>query len=704
MFEYDIEYLERVKDLTGKLNCYLDEKITERLLTAYMLEEDPLQKSGLRNEIDTLLGAYTPLLFSDKPLLRSPTLDESKGDVVFGKITQGSRKLHPFSLYLNEFTRHIGIYGQTGHGKTSFLYSLIDQLIELKIPFLYFDLKRDGRCLLRQQESLIVIPWRQLRWNPLRNPPGMDVKLWWQLFAEVCGHVWGVYHAGVNYLLEYLDRLYEKYKKGGRFPTLQDLYEMMLKAEEKSRKRLDYFDVMYNRVRTLISVLGPVINVETGFRLEDMLNRPVILEIDQLRTDDQTFIVELMMTWIYAFRLVQGHRTEKLRHCIIVDEGHRIFDVNKEFRETTREMGRPPIDIFPTQFRDFGESLIITSQEPSLITNSLHANTLLKISGNLGSGRDIAAISEAMNLTEEETSCIPKLQRGEWIVRLSDRYTRPFIITTPYHPMDKDVSDDEVIARAKPYLSQFKETVAGSKQTDPTVLSDDAHSLLLNVNRYPLMHLTNRYKALGIIGKRGENAKSELIQKKLVEVHEIPIGSFRPVKYLVPTASGREFLKSKGQRTGHWKAVGHVGFDHMLYQKLIAFYLSKMDHPIILEKDLGNGRRVDIFATIDDKRVGIEIAQNSNVDVWQLLKAQQNLDELLIVCKDRNVLEKLEERIRKVAYPSVLSKIRFYLVTKYLSKLRCDVRARKLAKKSNYSKNPDSGLIQDKKAEKEGKS
>lgn len=132
--------------------------------------------------------------------------------------------------------------------------------------------------------------------------------------------------------------------------------------------------------------------------------------------------------------------------------------------------------------------------------------------------------------------------------------------------------------------------------------------------------------------------------------------------------------------------------------------LGKMDHPIILEKDLGNGRRVDIFATIDDKRVGIEIAQNSNVDVWQLLKAQQNLDELVIVCKDRSVLKKLEERIREVAYPSVFSKIRFYLVTKYLSKLRSDVRARKLAKKSNYPKNPDSGLIQDKKAEKEGKS
>jgi hypothetical protein len=512
----------------------------------------------------------------------------------------------------------------------------------------------------------------------------MEVKSWWQLFAEVCGHVWGVYHAGVNYLLEYLDELYEKYKKDGRFPTLRDIYEMMLDAEEKSRKRLEYFDVMYNRIRTLISALGPVINVETGFRLEDMLNHSLVLEIDQLRTDDQTFIVELMMTWIYAYRLVQGHRTEKLRHCIIVDEGHRIFDVNKDFRETTREMGRPPVEIFPTQFRDFGESLIITSQEPSLVTNSLHANTLTKISGNLGSGKDISAVSEAMGLTDEEASCIPKLQRGEWIVKLSDKYTRPFIITTSYHPMDKDVNDDEVTARARPHLDQFEETTAGSSQTDSTVLSPDALNLLLNVNRYPLMHLTNRYRILGMLGKRGEEAKSELIRMKLVEEHEIPIGSFRPVKYLTPTTLGLEFLRGKVQKTDHWKAVGHVGFDHMLYQKLIGFYLREKGHSFVFEKDLGNGRRVDIFAIIDDKRVGIEVAQNSNIDVWQLLKAQQNLDELVIVCKDRNVLEMLEERIKGVAYPVVLSKIKLHLVTEYLSRLRSDVRARKLEKKSNY--------------------
>lgn len=680
MFEYNIEDVQRIKDLAGRLNCYVNEKSIERLLTAYMLEDDRLQKSVLMNDIETLLGCYAPLLLSDKPMLRSPTPEESAGEITIGQVTQGSKRPHPFSLYLKDLTRHIGIYSQTGHGKTTLLYSLIDQLIAMKIPFIYFDPKRDGRCLLRQQQSLIVIPWKKLRWNPLRSPPGMELKSWWQLFSEVCGHVWGVFHAGVNYLLEHLDVLYGRYEKSGKFPTLLDLYKMMLEVEEKSKKRLEYFDVMYNRIRTLTSVLGPVLNVETGLKFEDMLNLPLILEIDQLRVDDQTFIVELMMTWTYAYRLVQGHRTERLRHCIIMDEGHRIFDVNKEFRETTREMGTPPIDVFPTQFRDFGEGLIVTSQIPSGITNSFHANTLVKMVGNLGSGKDIAAVGEAMNLTYEEVSCISKLQRGEWIAKLSDRYTKPFILTTADHPVDKDVSDDEVIARARQHLTGFEENQPNQISS---ALSELAHKLLLNVNRSPLMHLTNRYKMLGMLGKKGEEAKSELIQRKLVEENEIPIGSFRPVKYLVPTDTGLEFLKREGQDTSFWKTAGNVGFDHMLYQRLIAFYLDRLNHQVTLEKDLGNGRRVDVFASIGNKRVGIEISQNSNVDVWQLLKAQQQLDELVIVCKDRTVLEKLEERIREVAYPSVLSKIKFCLVTEYLSELRSDIRADRLENKSN---------------------
>jgi len=277
----DIEWAETMRDLASRLNSRLDERKMEGLLSLYLMEDDPHEKSQIRNDVETILGTYSAhLFFSDKPVLRIPRLEESSGDVSLGRVVQGNKEGHAFSLHTNEFTRHIGIYGQTGHGKTSLLYSIIDQLIKFDIPFFYFDLKRDGRCLLRQHENLIVIPWRQLRWNPLRNPPGMDLKSWWLLLAEVCGHVWGVYHAGVNYLLEYLDGFYEDYKKSGRLPTLQDLYEMMLGVEEKSRKRLEYFDVMYNRIRTLTSTLGPVINVETGFRLEDMLECPLVLEIE----------------------------------------------------------------------------------------------------------------------------------------------------------------------------------------------------------------------------------------------------------------------------------------------------------------------------------------------------------------------------------------------------------------------------------------
>jgi DNA helicase HerA-like ATPase len=134
----------------------------------------------------------------------------------------------------------------------------------------------------------------------------------------------------------------------------------------------------------------------------------------------------------------------------------------------TRETGTPTIAIFPTQFRDFGQSLIVSSQEPSKIMDSIHVNTLVKIVGNLGSGKDINTISEAMYLNEEEREAIPKLQRVEWIVKLSDRYTKPFMIVIPDYPCDKDVSDEEVLSRARTFLSKFV-------MRDVTPIRKDAH-------------------------------------------------------------------------------------------------------------------------------------------------------------------------------------------------------------------------------------
>jgi DNA helicase HerA-like ATPase len=130
----------------------------EKMLWSYCFD-DVDGKDELRQDVESILGAYSPnLLFSKRPVLAPPDLDGLQG-IRIGRVVVGDRETFDFNLSKNDFTRHVAIYAQTGHGKTSLLYCLMDQFLEKKIPFLYIDLKKDGRALLRKSKELIVIPW-----------------------------------------------------------------------------------------------------------------------------------------------------------------------------------------------------------------------------------------------------------------------------------------------------------------------------------------------------------------------------------------------------------------------------------------------------------------------------------------------------------------------------------------------------------------
>jgi len=194
---------------------------------------------------------------------------------------------------------------------------------------------------------------------------------------------------------------------------------------------------------------------------------------------------------------------------LIFDEAKRVFDVNKEFRQVTSEMGVAPIDIITDEIREFGEALIVSDQEPSKLTHSIKANTYVKIVGFLGHGKDIDDIAEAMDLSGEEREAITKLERGEWLVKLAGRYTKPFMIKSKDFPVRKDVSDEELRKIMKPViekLTRICEVEKPEREVDLS-LSEDAWKLLVHVNNCPFNGMVSRARKLGFSGRRIEKAK-----------------------------------------------------------------------------------------------------------------------------------------------------------------------------------------------------
>jgi hypothetical protein len=639
-----IEWAEEIKEVASKTGL-ISKNALNALLNLYLVSED----EKIREEIEALINIGLPrLLNSERPVLTAP--DQVDGSISFGIIMQGDKAVNEFKLEESDLVRHVAVYAQTGHGKSTLLYNLISQLIQKRIPFIFFDLKNDGRALLRDNKDLVVIPWKRLAWNPLRPPPKMEREDWWANFSQISAYSWGWFVASSNFMLEHLERLKDK-----RSPTIQDLYSSVANTEETTRRRSEYHDVCLNRLKAIVSVFGKNLAIEEGIPLERLLELPVVIELSGLRPAEANWLIEVLLSWIYFYRLYNAQRGERLRHVIIVDEAHRIFDRSKEYRETAQEMGTPIISIFPTQFRDFGTALILTSQTPAFMMEAVHANTLVKIVGNLSSGNDIEAVSNAMGLDEETKEYIHKLKRGQWIVRMSDRYTEPFLIETQDYPVSKDVSDKEVEQRLESILGQYlprkqPEFSAKAPKVIAPELSENAWGLLVDVNQHPFRQMSTRSKELKLSWRKMEEAKNELLEKGMVKEVEVVLGSYRPVKYLIPTSYALSLLERLGHETSFWSHILHSGggFEHRLHIVFIRNLALRAGYSVQVEKALPNGKRVDILLSKNGRMIGVEVQLNG-LRVGEKVDVAQQLDELIIVVRSLSMLEEVRAEIRKIS-------------------------------------------------------
>jgi len=536
------------------------------------------------------------------------------------------------------------ITARSGAGKTTLIMQIIRQLISKKIPFPIFDFKRDYRHLIKIYSDLWVFRYSDLRLNLLQPPPGVSLNRWEQLICDLYAAIYGWFHGSRNMLQEYLHALYEE---KGKHATLPELYEKMIEAEERTRKRQEYFDVVTNRLFSTITNLGEVVNCKRSIPIEVLLKHPVVIELDGLARDEQNLLVEYFLFWIYAYRMAQGHRG-RLRHVLIFDKAKRVFDAGKELRQSTTEMGIAPIDVITDEIRDLGEALLVSDQEPSKLTHSIKANTYTKITGFLGHGGDVEDIAEAMNLNDEERDAIANLERGEWIVKLAGRYTKPFMIRSEDFPLKKDVTDKELEMRMKPILDELRALsaipVKSTRKEVTLQLSDDARRLLIHVFEHPFNGIVSRAKALGFSGRRIESTKRELVERGLVREVDVVLTSKRPTKFLVPTNKAVRLLESNGIDTSLWKHVGNVGFKHMLFQVLIRWEYLKLGYEAHIEAKVNN-KRVDVLAVKGDERIGIEIELHPNNCREDMLDKLNWLTKIYIVSDTKERLKVIKDRL-----------------------------------------------------------
>ena len=658
----DFYYLRQVKDASDKLAHKVDVNIIQRLVDAYLLSDSYEEKQEILNDLNSLLGVHaSKLIFLEKPLLACPPPIVSQGRIKIGKVVHDGQELYDFKVEDHELNAHILITARSGHGKTTLLIQILKELLREKIPFIVFDFKKDFRHLVRHFSQLLVIGRRDLKINLFDPPPNVKFDSWKQIVVNVFSTLTGLWHGSASYLLEAIDKVYEQ-KHG--IPKISEVYRIICEASENSRKMMDYASAVQVRLYSLISKLGPTIdNEKTTIDVEKLLKMPVVIELHDLGRDEQNLLVLWFFFWIYAYRRENNIRDE-LAHITIIDEAKRIFTSSEAYSQTTAEFsGIPPAELILDEIRTYSEGIILSDQEPSKLANAVKANSFVKICGFLGNGKDIMDMAEAMNLNEQEKEVLSHLERGEWLVKLAGRYTRPFLIKTEDFPIKRNLSDEELAELMRPKLAMLYKKSSHRYLKFLPEISSDSWKLLLNISANPFHGFVERARSLGFSVKRLEKAKSELLSKGLIREVRISLTGRRPKLFLTLTEKSIQLLKLKGISTKLWEYIGNVGFEHVLYQVLIRYFMRKLGFNAKLEAKVGS-RRVDVLASNEQKKIAFEIELNPNVSLREKLSILDGLDALYIVTK------KEYYSILKRKIGNAPSNVKVYSIDKLLERLR----------------------------------
>jgi hypothetical protein len=563
----------------------------------------------------------------------------------------------PYSLDQERLTEHLLAVGRSGAGKTTLFYNLMTQL---SVPFWSFDLKQDYRHLIRDDATLLVVPWPELRFNPLQPPPGVPPRRWAQVFTEMFGHATALLSGSKNYLLKQVIELYRLYdlfeEVTPPYPSLHEL-QRLLAADKINyvRKTANYRDTVLNRLEAMNLTAGTVFACSEGYPLDDLLSRNVVFEFDGLGTDIQNFLMETLVAAVYEYRLAQNHRGGGLRHVVFLDEGKRVFSAYKERQDAA---GIPAIDQLTAKMREFGESLVVADQEATKLTDSLKANTATKVLLATGDDRQFRDITATMQLSDRQAAVAQHLTVGDAIVHTSGG--EPCPVQLDNYELDKRVSDTE-LRRAQaqtwtaltatprdtpqaftqhPDLSDRDETA--DIPDDPPRdldLSGAAEQLLTDVVEHPFTPLSERYDRFSSAYK-GNKAKNTLVETGLVTEQPVTAGPAKR-KLLELTERGRGYVEDELETDP--AQSGRGGIVHRYWQHRLKDQFEAAGWPAKLEVF-----DADVYVNMDDAELVAEVAMGDNArEIAHVDEHLDTFDAVWVVCRNTAVRDGLQERLEE---------------------------------------------------------
>ncbi|MFC1488947.1 ATP-binding protein [Thermodesulfobacteriota bacterium] len=567
-----------IKATLQKLKPFIGKK-ADAFWVRYMTS-DRFERQEWEQTINLLAQKYNVDSVDDEVVLPPPSAELSEGDINIGQINYLDHQAHDFDISLPEITRHMGIFGSTGSGKTTLAKNIIRKLVKKNIPFIVFDWEKNYRDLVSEFKEIKIFTIGDnispFYFNYLNLPPGLSYQ---EYIKNVIAVFNRAYIGGVgsdSVLLKVFDQAYME----NRIPTTKDV-QKILKKEMKGRLRgrdmlwkqssMRMFDFL------CYGGTGELLKYQKPYPTEKLFDYFVIFELGNLASpNDKRFFIEMFTLWYWLFKEHTGIENETLKHVLIFEEFHNIV-LNSQKEDFIQKIFR--------QIRKYGTGLIIIDQTPSLIPNPIFENLYTKISFSLSHNKNVQAVSSAMFMDFQEQHFFGMLKTGQAICRLMGRYSKPFLIDIPFVKTGSNVSDEEIKQHmavfsefSKPKTAPFEKISGLQSFQKPETLSPLAKILIGDIAQNPFIGVSHRYKKLGLGVAEGNNIQIELIEKGIV----IP-KTIEGKKFLEITDSGKKLMNKFGINL--YSVAGRGGIEHSYYVDKIKNQMVDAGGFAFIEKD-----------------------------------------------------------------------------------------------------------------------
>ena len=547
------------------------------------------------------------------------------GDFTIGNVSYPGLAPYPFRVKRNELLRHVFILGPTGTGKSTLLLNLLVQILATGVPFMVFDFKRNYRSLLATEhhEELVVFTVGRetapLQLNALTPPAGVSFEEWAEALTDIISTSYLLLQGARNVLKEVLLQAHAKHGRDATVAHAHALLANELHATKAGSRRYGWLESSTRSLEELSKgAFGRALNTN-GVRIEELLLRPVVFELQGFGDDQKRFFCLFFLQAILLLRKNASTTREVLQHVLVFDEGHNVFP-----RERPGEVSVPAR--LAREVREYGEAIIAATQQAD-VSESLIANSGFKFILRCDYPRDVTFATQLLQIKPE---WLPKLPLGTAVARLPVRFYSPFLFTFGVQPIKNATIPDPVVheqwawhftAAAEPLAAQA------------TTATDRELALLRDVAEHPISTITKRYERLGWNYKTGNSIKDAVISKGFARFDAVttPTGH---VKILGLTVSARDLLERAGITVQRSR---HGGAEHEFWKFAIAERLRNQGFSVTEEEPVGGGKTIDLLATRDQQRMFIEVETGRSDIIANALKCAATDGEVVFVFTDPDI-------------------------------------------------------------------